>query len=277
MDKEEWKSCSGTGSWRQRKEGKKISVVRRKENKCSSSSKFSSRNSGYFYSVCNQTSIKSLFFLPDKTSLFSGHEQNEFCLRSVKNILTIKNLYGVKKNTSRVRIWCRGNNEAAVHVLFHFHYCAQLCLGQGWGHGWHGWVCAQHSNISAGFWGRMTFIYLIFYQIREFVLPFCLQRLALLSICERFFCFSSQEISSLEGLDACLLSLSEFGQLKLWLLSPAVSPATHSREEQMMAKCSEQPSNNWKDLPVLIWQKAVSFSVVWQVWVPWFVIWVCMS
>lgn len=123
-------------------------------------------------------------------------------------------------------------------------------------------VCAQHSNISAGFCGRMTFIYLIFYQIWEFVLPFCLQRLALLSICERFFCFSSQEISSLEGLDACLLSLSEFGQLKLWLLSPAVSPATHSREEQMMAKCSEQPSNNWKDLPVLIWQKAVSFSVV---------------
>lgn len=105
----------------------------------------------------------------------------------------------------------------------------------------------------------MIFIYLIFNQIWEFVLPFCLQRLALLSMCECFFCFNSQEISSLQGLEAWLLSLSEFEKLKPWLLSPSVSPATHSREEQMMAKHSEQPNNNWKDLLVLIWQKAASF------------------
>lgn len=83
---------------------RQLEAKERRENKCSSSSKFSSRSSEYCYFVYNQTSIKSVFFLPDWTSLFSGHEKNEFCLRSVKNILTIKNLYGVKKNTYNVCI-----------------------------------------------------------------------------------------------------------------------------------------------------------------------------
>lgn len=64
---------------------------RRKENKCSFSHRFSSRNSYYCYSVFIQTSIKSLFFLPDRTLLFSKHEKNEVCLRTAKNILVIKN------------------------------------------------------------------------------------------------------------------------------------------------------------------------------------------
>lgn len=110
-----------------------------------------------------------------------------------------------------------GNYQAALRVWV-------LCLEQGWEHGWQSWDCAQSSVFV---WQNDS--YWIFSQVWEFALPFFLQRLSLLSLCECFFWFNSQEIKSLQGLEPdCCLPLN----LDKWSCSscPQLSALLHTAE-----------------------------------------------
>lgn len=163
--------------WRKQLEAKE----RRIENNCSFSSKFCPRKSEYCYSVHNQTSIKSLF-CSSRTSLFSGHKKNEYGLGSVK----ISWAFRICTESRSIHTVFVYNIEAIISLQCMWSFISitlLLCIALLWPRV-STWIASTSLCIA------LQYFHSAFNQSWELVLLFCLQRLALLPMCEFFSCLN---------------------------------------------------------------------------------------